>query len=128
MCAYLFKKMSFTCHNISAPSYLLKPPLPNKQLWVNNQSSIHPHSFSDVFKLPSFLPSFRSSPYVSRHGLYLNSKQTPPYKLAITVSLMLLLFIISYSNTHSTTGGKEYSLVIKVMKYSFMLPFQQSHK
>ena len=36
---------------------------------------------------------------------------------------MLLLFIISNSNTHSTAGGKEYSLVIKVMKYSFLLPF-----
>lgn len=106
----------------------------------HNQRSIHART-AHVLQMPSlwwelaslasvpasFLPR-RCSPYVSQHGLYLRSEQTQTYKLAITVSLMLLLFIISYSNTHSTTGGKEYSLVIKVMKYSFMLPFQHGHK
>lgn len=56
----------------------------------------------------------------NRHRCLLNWQSQRP--------IMLLLFIISNSNTHSTTGGKEYSLVIKVMKYSFMLPFQPSHK
>lgn len=69
----------------------------------------------------AFLPRHPSIQRASSERV--SQEQTPPSKLAITLSLMLLLFIISYSNTHSTTGGKEYSLVIKVMKYSFMLPF-----
>lgn len=129
-------------HNLLAPWYLLKPPLRRfryKHSPEHNQRSIHACT-AHVLQMrafdgnslprfrPRFLPSSHCSPYVSQHGLYLHSKQTQTYKLAITVSLMLLLFIISYSNTHSTTGGKEYSLVIKVMKYSFMLPFQHRHK
>lgn len=46
------------------------------------------------------------------------SSEPPLLKCPIT----LLLFLISNSNTRSTAGGKEFSLVIKVMKYSFLLP------
>lgn len=128
-------------HNLLAPWYLLKTSqfqtlksIPMKIISAPfmpaKPTILQMYGFDGKLTsfLPSLLPILRCLPYVSQHGLYLHSKQTPPYKLAITVCLMLLLFIISYSNTHSTTGGKEYSLVIKVMKYSFMLPFQQLHK
>lgn len=59
-----------------------------------------------------------------RPGAFRMFPSSEPLKCPI----MLLLFIISNSNTHSTAGGKEYSLVIKVMKYSFLLPFQPSRK
>lgn len=55
-------------------------------------------------------------------------RMSPSSEPLLTRPIMLLLFIISNSNTHSTAGGKEYSLVIKVMKYSFLLPFQPSPK
>lgn len=89
-------------------------------VWGSSQNlteqvpKLHPFPLHQPSTLPS--ESLQSQPS--------SSPFLPPQPLPPPLSLLMLLrFIISYSNSGSAGVSEDFSLVIKVMKYSFLLPF-----